>query len=120
VSEVSRRLEVAPFAAVVVSVEPVEVEKDLPFLDDSPERRAPFIYGKDGEEEAADVGERSSGVDDRVLVSPFVSGGWANDTERGVDICDRIGVVGLLYTGAIWKVLSVANGATTFWRRNVS
>lgn len=82
-SEASRRLEVGPLGVVVASV---EVERERPFLDDSPERRAPFICGREGDEDAAEDGERSSGVEHKVLVSPFVSEEGLIGSDRGVDI----------------------------------
>ncbi len=70
------------------------------------------MKGSEGDEEAADVGDSSSGVEDKVLLSPFVSG-RCDGPVSGVETWEGIGVVGLLYTGAIWKVLVVANGALT-------
>jgi len=74
-----------------------------PLRDDSPEAGYPFVYGREGDEEAAD-GDIISGVDERVLISPFVSSPLCDTPVCGVEISDVIGLAGLLYTAAGLKV----------------
>ncbi len=56
------------------------------------------MEGSEGEDDAAEAGERSSGVKDRVLASAETSSDLWTASTCGVDICDGIGVAGLLYT----------------------
>ena len=63
------------------------------------------MYGREGEEEAAEDGDRISGVDERVLTSPFVSSALCDMPVCGVEISDVIGLACLLYTAAGLKVL---------------
>jgi len=91
----------------------VDAEVDGENSLDSP---VPFVFAREGEEDAADTGERISGVDERVWTSVLSAGSF-----RGVGNCDGLGVDGLLYTSAGWKVLVVAKGTKPLvWRRNDS
>lgn len=75
--------DVGPGVLMVVSVEMdpdvelLEARPDPLVRDDSP-FGSPFRYGREGDEDAAEHGERSSGVEDKVLVSVPCSGssGW--------------------------------------------
>lgn len=105
----SRGADVGPGCRVAVGDElDPAVEKDRcrlePLRENSPEPRWPFVYGRWGDDEAAEDGDVISGVDDRVLTSPFVSS-LCDMPVRGVDISDVIGLAGLLYTAAGLKVL---------------
>ena len=66
--------DVGPLDLVVVGldIDPDEIdEQPLPFWENSPDS-LPLVYGSD-EEDAAAIGDRSSGVDERVVVSKGVS-----------------------------------------------
>ena len=67
----SRGAEVGPRFLGVVSLEvDPEGERALPFR-----CVCPFVNGSEGDEEAAETGDRSSGVEDKVLESPDTSPG---------------------------------------------
>ena len=108
----SRGAEVGPGTLAVVLVDEVEVEFEcarlVPLPDDSPECR-PLVYGRE-EVEAADMGERSSGVKEGVLVSGLWSSEAFKAGIRGIEIWDGLGVGGLLYTPFPWKAWGVEYG----------
>ncbi len=106
-----RGAEVGPGVLVVASV---DMEPEFELLCEESPLTPLFGYGRDGDEEAAEDGERSSGVEDRVLVSIFDSSGCRAAPTCGVPICDGIGVGGLLYTPAGWKVFGVERGRRVF------
>lgn len=113
-SEASTGAEVGPRAVVsAVFVDMVKVR--LACEDESREDSMPFVFVKERDEEAADVGDRSSGVDDKVPLSPLVSG-----IVLGVEICEGTGVDGLLYIGAGVKGSLLRYGGVTDCRRKVS
>ncbi len=80
----------------------------------------PFVYGSEGEDDAAEAGERSSGVEERVLLSPNTSPDRRTASTCGVDICEVIGVDCLLYTGDFLKALWTGKFCGMAWRRKVS
>jgi hypothetical protein len=94
-----RGAEVGPAVGVdVLTVEaepPVEVEVRPLGRGESP-FKSPFRDGNEGDEDAAEDGESSSGVEDKVLVSVPGSSGWCEALICGVGICDMLGVEGLL------------------------
>ena len=106
--------EVGPLAVAPVEADS-DIERDsvrsLPFLTVSPEG-LPLVYGSERDDGAAEAGERSSGVEERVLVSAD-SSDLCNASTCGVEIREGTGVGGLLYTGAGWKVLTFEKGCAT-------